>query len=77
MYESTQLVVDCSIRIIIIFQKSDCYNAAAQINADLNALYQFGHPWNIEFAPHKTFSLIISLKTDISEHPPLFLNDYN
>jgi len=52
----------------IIPQKLDRYNAAAH----LNALYQFGH---IEFAPHKTFSLIISLKT--SEHPPLFLNDYN
>jgi len=52
----------------IIPQKLDCCNAAAQINVDLNALYQFGHPWNIEFSPHMTFSLIISLKTNISEH---------
>ena len=54
----------------IIPQKSDHYNAATQLN-------QFGHPWNIEFTPYKTFSLIISLKTNISEHPPLFLNDYH
>lgn len=31
-------------------------NSAAQINADLN-VYQFSHPWNIEFAPHKIFSI--------------------
>ena len=61
----------------IIPQKSDHYNAAAQINTDLNALCQFGCPWSIEFAPHKTLSVIISLKTDVSEHPPLFLNDYS
>ena len=31
----------------------------------------------IEFAPSNTSSLIISLKSNISEHPPLFLNDYH
>ena len=45
------------------------------MNADLTALYEYGQPWNIIFAPAKTSSLVISLKTGISEHPPLFLNN--
>ena len=59
----------------IIPLKSDCGNAAAQLNEDLKVLCQFGLPRNIEFAPHKTFSLIVSLKSGVSEHPPLFLNN--
>jgi len=49
--------------------------AADHLNTDLTALYEYGKPWNIIFAPAKTSSLIISLKSGISEHPPLFLND--
>jgi len=49
--------------------------AADHLNADLTALHEYGKPWNIIFAPAKTSSLIISLKSGISEHPPLFLND--
>ena len=60
----------------VIPQKTDRCNAATQLNADLNALYHFGHSWHMEFAPSKTSSLIISLKSNISEYPPLFLNDY-
>ena len=48
--------------------------AAAHLNADLAALCEYGTCWNIEFAPLKTFSLVISLKSDISDHPPLYLN---
>jgi len=48
--------------------------ATNNLNADLSALCAFGHPWNILFAPEKTFSLLISLKCDVSSHPPLFLN---
>ena len=68
---------DDHILLKIIPQKSDHCNAAAQLNADLNALYQFGRPQNIEFVPYKAFSLIISLNTNILQHPSLFLNDYN
>ena len=34
----------------------------------------YGRPWNIQFAPQKTSLLLISLKSEISSHPPLFLN---
>jgi len=47
---------------------------ANNLNADLSALCDFGHPWNILFAPEKTFSLLISIKSDVSSHPPFFKN---
>ena len=54
--------------------KDDRVTAAAQLNADLAALCKYGHHWNIKFAPSRTFSLVVSLKSDISNHPPLFLD---
>ena len=54
--------------------KDNRVTAAAQLNADLVALCEYGHHWNIKFAPLKTFSLVVSLKLDISNHPPLFLD---
>ena len=54
--------------------KDDCVTAAAQLNADLAALCKYGHHWNIKFTPSKTFSLVVSLKSDISNHPALFLD---
>ena len=54
--------------------KDNLVTAAAQLNADLAALCKYGHHWNIKFAPSKTFSLVVSLKSDISNHPPLFLD---
>ena len=61
--------------LITIPHKNDCTAAADHLNADLSALYKYGQPWNIIFAPAKTFSLVVSLKSDVSSHPPLFLND--
>jgi len=52
--------------------KNNCDVAADHLNADLTALYEYGKPWNIIFAPAKTSSLIISLKSGMSEHPPYF-----
>ena len=54
--------------------KDDCATAAAQLNPDLAALCEYSHPRNIKLAPLKTFSLVVSLKSDISNHPPLFFN---
>ena len=59
----------------IIPNKVNRITAAANLNANLAALCEYGHHWNIKFAPHKTFSLLISLKSDISNHPPLLLNE--
>jgi len=56
---------------VIIPRKEDRAIATARLNADL---CEYGTYWNIEFAPLKTFSLIVSLKSDISNHPPLYLN---
>ena len=55
--------------------KDNRVTVAAHLNADLAALCEYGHHWNIKFAPSKTFSLVVSLKSDFSNHPPLFLND--
>ena len=38
-------------------------------------LCQFGKQWFMDFAPLKTKHLLISLKRDIMDHPPLFLNN--
>ena len=59
--------------VITIPHKENCAIAAAHLNAVLAALREYGTCWNIEFAPVKTFSLVISLKSDISDHPPLYL----
>ena len=54
--------------------KDNSVTAAARLNADLAALCEYGQHWNIKFAPLKAFSLVISWKSDISNHPPLFLD---
>ena len=51
---------------ITILHKEERAIAAAHLNADLAALCEYGTYWNIEFAPLKTFSLVVS---DISNHP--------
>ena len=47
----------------------------AILNADLAALFQFGQQWFMDFAPLNTRSLLISLKRDTFDHPPLFMNN--
>ena len=59
---------------MIIPNRSDRFPAATNLNVDLVALCVYGRPWSIQFAPQKTSSLLISLKSEISSHPPLFLN---
>ena len=61
----------------IISDKSDRLTAASQLNDDLVAISQFGKIWQIKFAPNKTFSVLISLKRDLSScpHPPLIMDD--
>ena len=54
--------------------KDNRATAAAQLNADLAALCEYGHHRNIKFVPLKTFSLVVSLKLNIFNHPPLFLD---
>ena len=55
----------------VIPLKSDRLRAADEINTDLMALSQFGKQWFMDFAPLKTKSLLISLKRDIMDHPPI------
>ena len=52
----------------IIPNKSDRFSAAMDLNVDLASLFEYGHPWNIQYAPQKTSSLPISLKSDIHIH---------
>ena len=56
----------------IIPQKlEDHLGAADELNTDLEALFQFGQQWFMDFAPLKTKALLISLKRDILDHTPL------
>ena len=61
----------------IIPDKNSHIVAASHLNSDLTVLYHFGQRWFINFAPQKSSSLIISLKSDLASfpHSPLFLND--
>ena len=47
--------------LMTILHKNACTTAANNLNTDLSALSDFGHPWNILFAPEKTFSLFLFL----------------
>jgi len=58
----------------IIPSKAYRAQAISELNSDLAALVRYGVDWFIEFAPLKTKSLLISLKVDKHDIPPLFLN---
>ena len=49
-------------------------SAAAEINADLCSIADWGRRWHIEFEPLKSSAICVSLKRDVEEHPPLFMN---
>ena len=59
----------------IIRQKQDRLRAADELNTDLEALFQFGQQWFMDFAPLKIKALLISLKRDTLDHPTLFINN--
>ena len=59
---------------ITIPHKKDHTIAAAHLNADLAALREYGTYWSIKFVPLQAFPLVVSLKSDISNHSPLYLN---
>ena len=48
---------------------------ALLLMCDLAVLFQFGKQWFIDFTPLKTKSLLVSLKQDTIDHPPLFLDN--
>ena len=48
----------------IIHLKQDSLRATGELNTDLEALFQFGQQWFMDFAPLKNKSLLISLKQD-------------
>ena len=49
-------------------------SAAIEINVDLCSIADWGRRWHIEFEPSKSNALCVSLKRDVKEHPPLFMN---
>ena len=49
-------------------------SAAVEINADLCSIADWGRRWHIEFEPLKSNAICASLKHDVEEHPPLFMN---
>ena len=59
----------------IIPQKQDLLRVADKLKTDLEALFQFGQQWFMDFAPLKTKALLISLKRDTLDHPTPFMNN--
>ena len=59
----------------IIPTKELRFRAPAEINADLCRVAEWGRRWYIKFKPSKSHTICVSLKRDIEEHPPLFMND--
>ena len=57
----------------VVRTKEEWIKAAEEMNADLNCVYFWGRPWNINFEPTKCFSLCVSLKRDIDHHSPLYM----
>ena len=60
----------------IVHLKQGRLKATDELNTDLDALFQFGQQWFMNFAPLKTKTLLISLKRDTLDHPTLFMNNY-
>ena len=50
-------------------------NAAAEINVDFCRIVDWERNWHIECEPLKTNSTCVSLKRDIEEHTPVFMNN--
>ena len=49
-------------------------SAAVEINADLCSIADWGRQWHSEFEPLKSNAICVSLKCDVEEHPPSFMN---
>ena len=56
---------------------SQINQTTSQLNDGLEAISRIGKIWNIRFSPTKMFSLLISLKWDLSPNPhlPLIVDD--
>ena len=50
-------------------------DAAAKINEDLDALYQWSLDWLVSFSEPKTKALTISNKKDFNKNPPIAMNN--
>ena len=64
---------DDSTLIMVVPSKEDRIIAADEMNADLARIHLWGQMWNVNFEPAKCHSLCVSLKRDITLHPPLFM----
>ena len=62
---------DDSTHMKVVLSKEHRIIAAEEMNADLARIYSWGQLWNINFEPAKCHSLCVSLKRDITLHPPL------
>ena len=49
-------------------------SAAIEIRANLCSIADWERRWHIEFEPSKFNAICVSLKRDVEEHPPLFMN---
>ena len=66
--------VDDSTLLKVIPTKDLRLSVAIEINADLCGIADWGRRWHIEFKSLESNALCVSLKHDVEEHPPLFMN---
>lgn len=62
---------DTSLYIVVDFPLT----AATILNTDLSTLSNWANTWLVSFHAAKTFSMIISRKTEPAVHPPLIMNN--
>jgi hypothetical protein len=75
----THVVKHCQIRMFaddtsLFIEVDDRVEAANKVNEDLTAISLWAKSWLVTFSPPKSESLIISNKTRIEEHPPIYMD---
>lgn len=75
----THVVKHCQIRMFaddtsLFIEVDDRMEAANKVNEDLTAISLWAKTWLVTFSPPKSESLIISNKTRIEGHPPIYMD---
>ena len=58
-----------------IFVNVNPASAAFQVNDDLQSINDWASTWLASFSPAKTKSMLVSLRRNIQDHPPLYFGN--
>ena len=64
----------CIRHMSLFIEIDDRVEAANKVNHDLTAIGHWAKPWLVTFSLHKSESLIISNKTHVEDHPPIYMD---